>query len=67
MIILNGQSSDLKAGQTVVNALAQLDLDTTARGVAVAVNGEVVPRSDWVTFTLDEDARVEVLCAMQGG
>ena len=38
-----------------------------ARGVAVAVDGEVVPRAIWETFALGADARVEVLTAMQGG
>jgi len=38
-----------------------------ARGVAVAVDGEVVPRAAWSTFALPEHARVEVLTAMQGG
>jgi sulfur carrier protein len=35
--------------------------------VAVAVDGAVVPRGGWETFALPEDARVEVLTAMQGG
>jgi sulfur carrier protein len=35
--------------------------------VAVAVVGEVVPRAGWETFALRENARVEVLTAMQGG
>jgi sulfur carrier protein len=35
--------------------------------VAVAVNGEVVPRAGWTTFTIPEGAHVEVLTAMQGG
>ena len=37
------------------------------RGVAVAVDGEVVPRARWESFALGADARVEVLTAMQGG
>lgn len=67
MILLNGQRSDLCAGETVAAVLARLDLPRDARGVAVAVNGEVVPRSTWETFALSADARVEVLAAMQGG
>jgi sulfur carrier protein len=35
--------------------------------VAVAVDGEVVPRASWDTFAIRESARVEVLRAMQGG
>ena len=67
MIVLNGQRSELRAGETVAAALACLQLTPDARGVAVAVDGEVVPRSTWETFALGEGARVEVLTAMQGG
>jgi sulfur carrier protein len=67
VISLNGQGSDLPAGATVAGALARLGLSADARGVAVAVDGEVVPRAAWVTFALSPDARVEVLSAMQGG
>jgi sulfur carrier protein len=67
VIVLNGQGSDLPAGATVVIALQRLNLPIDARGVAVAVDGEVIPRADWSTFSLSEGARVEVLSAMQGG
>ncbi len=67
MIVLNGQSSDVRAGESVSAALRRLGLDLDARGVAVAVDGEVVPRGEWDSFELREDARVEVLTAMQGG
>ena len=67
MILLNGEDSDLQAGDTVAAALARLRLSLDARGVAVAVDGEVVPRAAWPTFALKPDARVEVLTAMQGG
>ena len=37
------------------------------RGVAVAVDGEVVPRRDWDATTLHDGARVEIVGAVQGG
>ncbi|MEU8327954.1 sulfur carrier protein ThiS [Micromonospora sp. NPDC048839] len=37
------------------------------RGVAVAVNGEVVPRAGWATTALRDGDHVEVLTAAQGG
>jgi sulfur carrier protein len=37
------------------------------RGVAVAVNGTVVPRSIWAEVTLADGDTVEVLTAAQGG
>ncbi|HEY3865087.1 MAG TPA: sulfur carrier protein ThiS [Solirubrobacteraceae bacterium] len=67
MIFVNGEESDLRAGETVAVALARLRLSSDTRGVAVAVDSQVVPRSAWEAFTLSADARVEVLSAMQGG
>jgi sulfur carrier protein len=67
VISLNGQRSDVRGGETVAAALARLDIAVDARGVAVAVDGEVVPRAQWESFALADDARVEVLTAMQGG
>jgi sulfur carrier protein len=67
VITLNGQSSDTVEGETVATVLGRLGLSLNARGVAVAVDGEVVPRAGWETFALQENARVEVLTAMQGG
>ncbi|MEA2224799.1 MAG: hypothetical protein QOE67_81, partial [Solirubrobacteraceae bacterium] len=52
MIVLNGQQSDLRAGETIAAILGRLDLALDARGVAVAVDGEVVPRAQWGSFAL---------------
>jgi sulfur carrier protein len=66
-IILNGQESELPAGETLAAVLARLEIPLQGRGIAVAVDGEVVPRAQWPTFALPEHARVEVLGAIQGG
>jgi sulfur carrier protein len=67
VIVLNGEPRELRDGQTVAAVLASLDLTVQARGVAVAVDGEVIPRAQWATLALADGARVEVLTAMQGG
>jgi sulfur carrier protein len=67
MIFLNGNPHDGEPGETVAAVLGLLGLAPGARGVAVAVDGEVVPRARWATFAVPEGARVEVLTAMQGG
>ena len=46
MIVLNGSSSDVRPGETIAAAIERLGLAPDARGVAVAVDGEVVPRAD---------------------
>jgi len=67
-IVLNGRTCDLAAEPvTPAAALAELGLRPEARGVAVAVDGEVVPRAEWESRALADGARVEVLTAMQGG
>jgi sulfur carrier protein len=65
-ITVNGTEREVGDGVTVATVLALLDLPSDARGVAVAVDAEVVPRGEWGR-RLDEGARIEVLTAMQGG
>jgi sulfur carrier protein len=64
---LNGRPTELREGATVQDVLGLLDLDPAARGVAVAVDTEVVPRAEWGEHPLPSGARVEVLTAIQGG
>jgi sulfur carrier protein len=66
-IVLNGRACQLPAPGTPAAALEELGLEPSARGVAVAVDGEVVPRAEWDSLELSEGSRVEVLSAMQGG
>jgi sulfur carrier protein len=64
-VTINGTPRDLGDG-TDVAALVGV-LTPHLRGVAVAVNGEVVPRTGWVGTALRDGDRVEVLTAAQGG
>ena len=64
-VVVNGEPTELQSGATVEAVLASLELPD--RGVAVAVDAEVVPRGEWPAHELSEGARVEVLRAIQGG
>jgi sulfur carrier protein len=66
-VLLNGSETELADGATVEAALESLDLPAAGRGVAVAVDAEVVPRGRWAATELHDGARVEVLRAIQGG
>jgi sulfur carrier protein len=66
-VVLNGEAAELESGATVASALRALDLPAAGRGVAVAVDAEVVPRGEWAATELHEGARVEILRAIQGG
>ena len=66
-VLVNGAERELADGATVQAAVEALDLPAAGRGVAVAVDAEVVPRTQWDEHTLQDGARVEVLRAIQGG
>lgn len=66
-IVLNGRSHPLPVDGSLVQLLGQMRVDPAIAGVAVAVNGEVVPRSDWAARRLAPGDRVEVVRAVQGG
>lgn len=63
-IRVNGTDRDLPAGITAAGLLVTLGLPE--RGVAVAVDDAVHPRSAW-DRPLPAGARVEILTAVQGG
>jgi thiazole synthase len=67
IVELNGDRVDLADGSTVADAIAAAGADSGRRGVAVAVDGEVVPRSGWEGTPLSDGQRVEVVEAIQGG
>jgi len=64
---LNGAWHELADGATVADAVQLLGVEPDARGVAVAVDREVVRRGAWHETPLSSGARVEILTAIQGG
>lgn len=62
---LNGEARDLTEGVTVADVVALVA--PSPRGVAVARNGDIVPRSAWDTTPVGESDRIEILGAAQGG
>ena len=66
-VVVNGESLEIEGRVSVVDVLRRVDVRADAAGVAVARNGEVVPRSAWMTVELDAGDHIEVLHAVQGG
>jgi sulfur carrier protein len=65
-MIIRVNTDDIEVDdQTTVAALLQ-SLGYPDRGIAVAVDQSVLPRSSWAT-TLSDGAHIEVLTAVQGG
>jgi sulfur carrier protein len=66
-VVLNGAPCELPDGAMLEDAIARSGVHESRRGVAVAVDGEVVPRAEWEATALADGAKVEVLQAVQGG
>ncbi|MDE3008138.1 MAG: sulfur carrier protein ThiS [Acidobacteriota bacterium] len=64
MITVNGEGHELPP-MSVASLLAQLRVPS--RGVAVALNGEIVTRSTWESVVVEDGDVVEILTAAAGG
>lgn len=66
-VVLNGERRELPERATVAEAIEATGAEPEAGGVAVAVDGDVVPRGRWEGTRLEDGQRVEVVRAVQGG
>ena len=67
IVQVNGRPAELPDGASVTDAVKAVGLNGERRGVAVAVDGEVVRNADWDSTRLSERQAVEVVRAVQGG
>ena len=65
-IRVNGETEPLLVA-TLAALLDEKAVDTAQRGIAVAVNGAIVPRAAWPQTTLRPGDSVEIVRARQGG
>ena len=66
VIRVNDEPRTIPAGTTVADLVRELGL-TDRKGVAIALNGAVVPRSLWPTHSLADGDRLLLIRATQGG
>ncbi len=64
-VVVNGEARALADFSTVADVATMLGAGP--KGVAVAINDEVIARSAWASTAVGDGDRVEVLGAMQGG
>jgi sulfur carrier protein len=67
IIHVNGQPREVAPQVRLRDVLDLPDGATTPRGIAVAVDGQVIPRSQHANTELTEGAKVEIVTAVQGG
>jgi sulfur carrier protein len=66
LIYVNGEQREVTPGTLLIQVVGDVE-DTPRRGIAVAVDGSVVPRARLAETTLAEGAKVEIVTAVQGG
>jgi sulfur carrier protein len=66
MIRINGEGAPLSSA-TLAELLAQNGIDIDGKGIAVALNGHVVRRQDWMQTKLSPGDDVEIVRVRQGG
>jgi sulfur carrier protein len=64
-LILNGESRSLPAPLTVAEVVVQTSQRSS--GIAVALNNEVVPRSEWGSTAIADGDQLDIVTAVQGG
>ena len=64
-ITVNDEQKSVPPGETVASLMRRLALKT--RGVAVALNAEVVPQQEWDKRALEKNDSVLIITATQGG
>jgi sulfur carrier protein len=67
MVFVNGQQREVEPASRLVAVLDLPSADPLPRGIAVALDGTVVPRAQLRDTRLHEGARVEIVTAVQGG
>jgi sulfur carrier protein len=65
-IFINGERKPLSSS-TLIELVEKNGVDSTKGGVAVALNGEVVPRADWAQTSMKSDDKVEIVHIVRGG
>ena len=64
-VTVNGDKLEFPPGTTLAELIGQVT--ESARGIAAAVDGEVVPRRAWPDTPLADGSVVEIVTAVQGG
>lgn len=65
-IFINNEKTEVLPGQTLTDLLIDLNI-ATPKGIAIAINNNVIPKTGWENHHLQEQDRVTIIRATQGG
>lgn len=66
-IIFNGKKTHIPQKIVLSELLKNYQIDPTLGGIAVALNGAVVPRLQWSSTNTNDGDKIDVIQAVQGG
>ena len=66
-IKVNGETKEISPGLTLHQLLLDLEIDPSRPGIAVAIEQEVIPRTQWQDTEIRPDSEIEIIRAAQGG
>lgn len=67
IVVVNGDPLDLPQGTVLSEVLGRLGVTDDRRGIAVALDGDVILRAAWSRTSVADGQRVELLEARAGG
>ena len=66
-LTVNGQEQSVDGASTLLDLLIEMNFNAEQKGIAVAVNAEVIARAMWADMRLCNGDRVDIIHAVQGG
>ena len=67
IVTVNGDLLQVQAGTTIADLVALVIDGAEPKGIAVAVDRNVIPRSEWATTRVNAEAPIEIVTAAAGG
>jgi sulfur carrier protein len=65
-IYVNNKMQEIQGQPKIADALASLNI-VSQKGIAIAINNNVVPKAEWDTYELQHDDKLTLIRATQGG
>ncbi len=67
IVTVNGDQLPVETGTTIADVVALVIEGAEPKGIAVAVDRNVIPRSEWATTRVYAESPIEIVTAAAGG
>jgi len=64
---INNQIKRFISEELTIQALLDMEVPDRQKGIAVAVNNRVIPKTDWYSYFLNQTDEILIISATQGG